>query len=346
MNAQPQTKPNTQTQAPQATGPMAVRESQLKHALMGVRKQVESLLGDKSRSDKFMAAALVVSQDRSLAGCRPESITQALVGVAMADLNVDKNVGHCYLIKYGNDVQLQVGYRGFIQLLFRAGWQVKAMPVFKCDYFKMSFNGWDNLVDFEPAFDERDEGNKNWVYENLRGIYTVARNTETKDEVSTFLPKKVIEKLRKVSPNQQNKDAPVGIWADWYVEMATAKAIKKLAKQLPIGDRRVAAAIAVDDHNDIGRKVDYARTADTGVIVEADPEPSARPVADINDVISGKQTQAAPEAPDETNWPDLINNSQSLEELKVVETSIPKDRAGDFAELVSEQYDFLRNLPG
>lgn len=48
--------------------------------------------------------------------------------------------------------------------------------------------------------------------------------------------------------------------------------------------------------------------------------------------------------PDDTNWQDLINNSQSQEELKAVEASIPKDRLADFAEVIAEQYDFLRGL--
>lgn len=337
---------------------IAVRDNQLKHALMGVRKQIESLLQDKSRSDKFMASALVIAQDKTLSDCNPNSIVQALVGVAMSDLNVDRNIGQVYLIKYGTDVQLQIGYKGFIQLLYRAGWMCKAMPVYTCDHFKMSFDGWDNKVVFEPEIDARDEGNKDWVYENLRGIFVVSRNSETKDEYSAFLPKAVIEKLRLSSPNQTKvgkfaseedkkrvaAKLPIGIWRDWYSEMATAKAIKKLAKQLPIGDPRVNTAIAADDKAEQGARVDYSRTVESGVVVADIPkqeEPQQK--ADINEVIAGNfkkepATETVPTDPekkpegkkkiegeDKTDWVNLLENATDDEAFAAAVNSIPVD---------------------
>lgn len=257
------------------------RADQIKMPLLNVQKQIQSLLGDKDKAAKFMAASLVVASEANLKNCSPESIVQALVGVAMSDLNIDKNIGHCYLVPYKDSVQLQIGYKGFIQLLFRAGWLVKAFPVYKCDKFNMAFDGWDNKVEFEPSIDERDEGDKDWVFHNLRGVYVVSRNADTKDEYSTFVNKSVIEKLRLNSQNQRltqwtkpddkkrlEAGLPIGIWADWYIEMSLSKAIKKLAKILPIGDARAQVAIVMDDKQDQGITVDYTKTVETGVVVE------------------------------------------------------------------------------
>lgn len=248
-----------------------VRTDEIKNALMPVQRQIKSLLQDDSRANKFMAASLVVASDRVLMRCQADSVVQALIGVAMLDLNVDKNVGHCYILPYGESAQLQVGYKGWIQLLFRAGWLVKCFPVYQCDDFSMSFDGWDNKVKFSPALDERDEGDKDWAISNLRGIYVVARNADTKDEYSTFVSKNIIEKLRRVSPNQKNSINPTGIWKDWYIEMSQAKAVKKLAKMLPIGDTRAAIALTVDDKNEIGKQIDYTKTAESGVVIDIEP---------------------------------------------------------------------------
>jgi len=250
-----------------------------------------------------LAASLVVASDTSLSKCAPDSIVQALIGIAMSDLNVDKNIGHAYLVPYKGSCQLQIGYRGYIQLLHRAGWAVKAFPVYHCDHFEMSFDGWDNKITFVPAIDERDEGDKDWVIHSLRGVYVVARHADTKDEYSTFVSKAVIEKLRLNSPNQRASEwtkpedkkrldagLPIGIWKDWYTEMAMAKAIKKLAKILPIGDSRVHTTIAADDKSEIGARVDYQKTAAEGVVIEAEPINSApvRRGRSIDDIIGEK----------------------------------------------------------
>jgi recombination protein RecT len=281
------------------------KQNQIKPLLLASQRQITSLLQDEVKAKKFMAASLVVAGDPALRNCSPDSIVQALIGVAMSDLNIDKNIGHCYLVPYKDSVQLQIGYKGFIQLLFRAGWLVKCFPVYQCDQFSMSFDGWDNKVEFIPNIDERDEGDKDWVFINLRGVYVVARHADTKDEYSTFVSKVVVEKLRKNSPNQRvgqytkpddrkrlEAGLPIGIWADWYVEMAQSKAIKKLAKILPIGDNRASVAIAADDKSESGKQVDYQKTADSGVVIDMERN-EEKPESNINDLITGQAPERA-----------------------------------------------------
>jgi phage RecT family recombinase len=254
------------------------RADQLKSVLLQSKRQITSLLEDETKANKFLAASLVVANDPALRNCSPESIVQALIGIAMANLSVDKNLGQAYLIGYKNDCTLQLGYKGWIQLLFRAGWLVKAFPVFDCDEFSMAWDGWDNRVQFTPDLDERDEGDSAWSYAHLRGVFVIARNSDTKDEYSVFVAKKVIEKLRLVSPNQRGSITPQGIWKDWYIEMAIGKAVKKLAKLLPVGDtRQVATALAGDDKAEIGKKVDYTSTIESGIVTEIHDAPTAEP---------------------------------------------------------------------
>jgi len=259
-----------------------LRINEIKPALLSVQRQVQSLLADEVKSKRFMAAALVVASSPALSRCTPESIVQACVGVAMSDLNIDPNFGHCYLVPYRETAQLQIGAKGYIQLLWRAGWLVKAFPVFTCDQFTMEFNGWDNNVKFIPAIDDRQEGDNAWCFENLRGVYVVARHADTKDEYSLFVNKTTIEKLRQCSPNQKvsqyskpedkkrlESGLPISIWREWYVEMAIAKSIKRLAKSLPIGDIRTQNAIIADDRIEIGNTVDFKQSAEQDRIVES-----------------------------------------------------------------------------
>src|SRR5512136_2538189 len=106
----------------------------IKTGLLSVQKQVASLLKDEAKAKQFIAGALVVANSKALSTCTPESIVQSLVGIGMSDLNIDPNIGHAYLVPYwspdGSIAQLQIGYKGFIQMLFRAGWMAKAFPVY------------------------------------------------------------------------------------------------------------------------------------------------------------------------------------------------------------------------
>jgi recombinational DNA repair protein RecT len=247
-------------------------------------------------------------------------------------------------VPYKDSVQLQIGYKGMIQLLFRAGWVVKCSPVYACDTFRTinDPNGWDKGIEFEENIDERDEGDKDWVFENLRGIYVVARHADTKDQYSTFVGKKVIEKLRLNSPNQRanqwSKPAdkarldaglPIGIWADWYVEMAQAKAIKKLAKILPIGDSRASLALVVDDKAEIGQRVDYNKTAESGVVIdveEMEAKPAKKSKVTVDSLIGGQKS-------------DSIQ-----EQTKAPEPSVP-DEAPDFGDFTPEPPPFVDDVP-
>ena len=316
---------------------------------MASRKQIESLLQDKERANKFLAAGLVVASDSTLAKCTPESISQALVGVAMSDLNIDRNVGHCYLVPYGfgenKTAQLQIGYKGFIQLLFRAGWLVKCLPVYYCDQFTQSFDGWDNHVNFVQNIDERDEGNKDWVFDNLRGVYVVARHADTKDEISTFVSKAIVEKLRLNSPNQRANNytkpedkkqldagKPIGIWRDWYVEMAQAKAVKKLAKLLPIGDKRVSSAISVDDESETGAIVDYAKTAETGVVINVKPN--------LTEEIVNMEREINSVVPDELQ--DKINACNTISDLGRLLVNLKEPQKSQAKGLIRARQDQIK----
>lgn len=260
------------------------REQQIKALMANSHKQIQSLLGDKEKAARFTAGALQVATSYDLSSCSPDSIVTALVSIAQLDLNPDKNIGQAYLIKYGQNATLQVGYRGYIQLLHRAGWLVKAYPVYDCDEFSMSFNGWENKVNIEPDFENRSDDNKEWTISHLRGVYVVARNSVTDEEYSDFVTKKVIEKSRKSSQNQK-ADKPTGIWLDWYTEMAKKTAIKKLAKLLPLSDNRASLAMAMDDKSQAGE----VSKIENGVLIDVKHE-ETKEVSDLNSLIVDQKT--------------------------------------------------------
>jgi recombination protein RecT len=295
---------------------VTTRQTKMGGLIKNRAKMIEAMFQDEKEAARFRAIAVSVTSNYKLAACTDDSLMDCVLGIAQLGLSIDPNFGQAYIIPYQvkdkNDkskvvctvAQLQVGYKGYKQLLYRAGWFTNAYPVYKCDKFEQFFNNEDMEMKyhFEPNLDERDTSFK-WVYENLRGIFTVAKdaygNRETK-----FLSKKDIEKLRLKSDNQTVGKEPEHIWREWYEEMALGKAVKKVSKQLPIADKRVLAVLSADDKTEVGAVISYQKTFEAGEVTETEIE---EPKTDLNELVKQnaqqttqvqQPTQTEPPAPD------------------------------------------------
>ncbi|MCI2145806.1 MAG: recombinase RecT [Bacteroidales bacterium] len=84
------------------------------------------VLGEKKPSFVNNLIALV-SNNRQLQECTPESVMYAAIKATALDLPLDANLGFAFVIPYWNsktgrqEAQFQIGYRGFIQLAMRSG---------------------------------------------------------------------------------------------------------------------------------------------------------------------------------------------------------------------------------
>ena len=58
------------------------KQAVLKPLLLASQRQIQSLLQDDAKAKRFMAASLVVASSPALNNCSPDSIVQALIGVA------------------------------------------------------------------------------------------------------------------------------------------------------------------------------------------------------------------------------------------------------------------------
>lgn len=237
-----------------------------KQGMMQQRDTLTMLIPDRRKQEKFVAAAAVIIADDKLAQLPTQSLINCCMGIAMLDLNPNPLFGLAYIVPYKGVAQLQIGYKGWNQLLSRAGFQCAATAIYDCDTFEQKSNGKTKEVLIIENLKERKLGNNQWVYEHLTGVYVVAWNKDGA-EYSKFLQKDEIEKLRKCSPFNK-ADKPTGTWLEWYEKMATAKAIKALIKTMPISDEKMLTAVSADDMADIGHEIDFKETAQTGVIHE------------------------------------------------------------------------------
>lgn len=296
---------------------ITVRESNIKTMLANKTKMLQSILGDKKKSDNFSATALQIALNPDLKDCTEESIINCLVGAAMLDLNPDKNIGQVYIYKYGNVATLDVGYKGYLTIYQKAGYEIRTFPVFECDEFNVSFDGWEMKYTLVPNLDERDIGNFDWEYANLKGILVVSKDMVTNEFKRDFIPQKVLEKMRKSSPNQKS-DKPTNIWEKWYIDMCSKSAIKKFKNQLAI--RSYEQQLAMVDMLDNHKSIDFEATKEKGFIIEAKPiEETKAQIKSLND-IQNKE----------------IDYSQEVFN-KMIKNNVPKDKATQYLETKTDE---------
>lgn len=277
------------------------RETNIKTMLANKTKMLQSILGNKKKSDNFAATALQIALNPDLKDCTEESIINALVGAAMLDLNPDKNIGQVYIYKYGKEATLDVGYKGYQTIYQRAGYEIRTFPVFECDEFDVRFDGWEMKYNLVPNLEERDMGNFDWEYANLKGILVVSKDLVTGEFKRDFIVQKVIENMRLSSPNQKpsqwDKDKtiidrkkdklPVGVWWSWYIDMCSKSAMKKFKNQLAI--RSYEQQLAMVDMLDNHKSIDFQATKEKGIIIEAKPVESKAEVKSLNDIQNQKK---------------------------------------------------------
>ena len=219
---------------------LIVREQEARSIVSAKAKQISVLVGkDEAKTSKFMSALVQLSQNKNLIECKVDSIVDVGFQIVQAGLNPNPLFGQAYVVpfklKSGFTVaQLQVGYKGYIQLGYRAGWKFKAVPVYKCDNFDYKFGGFEDDIVLEPNYEARNEDDGSWIFKNLVGVIVYAKD---KDDyiVTEFVAFKKLEKLRLKSQNQV-KDKLQYIWLDWAEEMYKAKALKYVVTRLPIED--------------------------------------------------------------------------------------------------------------
>ena len=233
---------------------LAKREEEARVIVATKVKQIELITGDKAKASKMSSALVHISQNNNLIDCSVESIINVGYQIVQAGLNPNPLFGQAYVVpfkikgKNGNSdftvAQLQIGYKGFIQLGYRAGWRFKAVPVFKCDTFDYKFGGFEDEILLEPNFDKREEDDGSWVFTNLIGVIIYAKD-KTNHISTEFVPFKKLEQLRCKSQNQVTGKLQ-HIWDTWAIEMYNAKAIKHIVSRLPIEDE-VTEFLAVEN---------------------------------------------------------------------------------------------------
>jgi len=183
--------------------------------------------GDKQKALKFLSAAVTaVEQTPELLKCIPQSLTNSLVKMASFNFMPSDVSGQAYIVPYRRkdvmEAKFQLGYRGWIEIIYRAGVdKIEARVVRENDEFDITDDGIVHKFDWKKSNKERGD---------IIGVYAIAHFRGQKFWEYMHIDD-IKEHAKKYSKTFSNKDSAWNTSFEW---MAKKTVIKQLVKLLPM----------------------------------------------------------------------------------------------------------------
>lgn len=286
----------TQTQTTPATAPKGLTtqrsnaprdpNSEFRDVLLRLRPQISAALPKHIDPERLLRIVLTtVRKTPALLTCSRESVLAAIMQAAQLGLEPDGNLGLAYLLPYGNQCQLIVGWKGLIELARRSGLvtNITAHCVHYGDFFEYEL-GLDtklrhipsDVLDMPQYARERTIANdmrREQVVEALAGnrksdLVAAYAVVTMKDGTRNFrvVTRKFVERIRGLSQSRNHQSSP---WNQWEEQMWEKTAVKQVLRFVPLSPEDKT----IIEHADVGRVLDNIGDVRTLKALEEEPLP-------------------------------------------------------------------------
>lgn len=234
---------------------IGMQGSNLTQYFSGVMPAIANVLSKASGKtpEKIIATATqILVQNPKIMSCTRASFLGAVMQAAILDFDILPQLGNCYFVPYNRnigtkqnkkwiqEIQFQIGYRGWVTLVRRSKniANIDAFEVVEGDDFEVTLGLTPNIMHRRNLGIEIEPNGQNLTF-----VYAFA---EYENGIKTFkvLSKAQVENLRQRSPSQS--DGLGGAWFTDYPAMAKGKVLKQLCKLLPLEDS-IKSAITADE---------------------------------------------------------------------------------------------------
>jgi recombination protein RecT len=196
----------------------------------------------------------------ALMKCQTASLVSCIFQAAQLGLEVDNGLGHAYLVPFGQECTLIIGFRGMVDLARRSGQvsTIKAVAVHSGDAFDYE-EGLDPKLVHKPKPDNHAS--------SITHVYAVCR---LRDGSSQF---EVMTRGQVDDIGAKSRSGKSGPWVTHYEEMAKKTVIRRLFKMMPTSIE-IQRAVAVDEQQDAGLPQLFETPSDdfAAMLVEGAPE--------------------------------------------------------------------------
>lgn len=206
---------------------------------------IDQALPRHMNGDRMLRISLTeLRSTPKLLACNAKSVFGAIVQSAQLGLEPGGGLGHSYLVPYGKECQLIIGYRGMIDLAYRSG-KVDLIDgdiVHANDRFNYQ-RGTNPHIVHEPAMQDRGE---------LTHVYATAFLKGSDRPVFKVMSIEDVEKIR-----ERSKAKNAGPWKTDYNAMALKTVIRQLFKLLP-SSPEMQQAVGLDEQADYSGQANSA----------------------------------------------------------------------------------------
>lgn len=220
-----------------------------------IKERLASLCGSEKQRESFKANLLNIALDSNLNNCSVESIVKSALNIAGLKLSLSKNLGKAYIVsrnkKVGNsyvtEANIDIGYKGWLELAKRSKLSIKAYSVFGCDTFNFKIVNTDELLEFIPNFFDRQEHDSKWVLDNIKGIIVNIKDLKYNESSIKFVSKDTLFKI--MNKSESIKRNKFSAYSEWLNEMLLAKAIKYCVSKTAMSED-IGVAVSLDNENE------------------------------------------------------------------------------------------------
>ena len=218
-----------------------------------VRNALTEVLPNNLDARRFARIAMSsLRRNPKLLQCNPGSFLSALLQSATLGLEPDTPLGHSYLIPYGKEATLIVGYQGYIDLAYRSGvvTSVHANVVRDGEDFEWS-EGSNPFINHKPSVEPSS-------YRQGKSVYLSANQVTHAYAVAQLLGgghiQVVMMRAELDAIKSRSRASHEGPWVTDPVAMMKKSAIRQLRKFIPMSSqaRALHMAAALDEQADSG----------------------------------------------------------------------------------------------
>jgi len=215
------------------------------------RRQIALVLPKHLTPQRFIRVALNATlKTPKLLDCSRESLFKCLLELSAIGLEPDNK--RAYLVPFGKEATLIIGYQGIAELVRRSGEvaKIEAHEVCERDEFDFRF-GTRGILDHKPSL---------WNRGKIIAVYsfvTLKDRTESFDVMG-------IEEIEKVRRRSKTPDA--GPWVTDFAEMAKKTIFRRHSKFLPLSGETREAIERDDDYEPLSEQERFSHATPAQVL--------------------------------------------------------------------------------
>lgn len=308
------------------TGAVAEKPKDIFGMLKVYSAEIARALPRHMNADRM--ARIVTTEIRrtpKLLQCDAKSLFGAVIQSSQLGLEPGGGLGHAYLVPYGKECQLIIGYRGMIDLARRSGQMVSLAgeAVYAKDRFEYEL-GLEPKLKHVPSTDE-DRG-------PLVYVYAVACLVGGGRQF-VVMSKGDVDKIRK-----RSKAGESGPWKTDYDAMAIKTAIRRLFKYLPVSVEVTRAAV-FDEAGDRGAQ-NNAAVLDGEFLVSDDDTPPGDDEAGATTDSDGKGPMPGSGGPTVAEVKSMIEaarSAQGVDDAMLLAAGLPEQFRGELEDAAKQR---------